>query len=348
MKRWQSLALGLVISLATLAYAVNGVDFNALRDEFARGHYLWLLPALGILIAGLLFRSLRWRALLNGQINLQHSFNILNAGYFLGAVLPFRLGEVVRAYLTTRLKPPISVFTSLSSMVVERLTDMLAVVVLTVIAISLAPATPQVESAARITGVLAVSGLVVLAVLAARRDLAHHLMGTVLHIIPALQRFDLTHMVDRVLDGIAPLGSVRGIANTLFWTVLAWSASIAEGYVLMPVFYDKPDLNSTLLMIVLASLAVAIPAVPGSVGPFEAAIVSGLAIGGLAGTPELRARALAYAVVLHVINTGMYAFLGWIGLSQEQISLTQIVQSAQALTRRKRTDAPDTPDAVMP
>ncbi len=343
MKRWQSLALGLVVSAATLAYALNGVDLNALRDEFARGQYLWLLPAVVTVVIGLFFRAMRWRSLLNNQIEFQHSFNILNAGYFLGAVLPLRLGEVVRAFLATRLAPPISVFTSLSSMVVERLTDMLAVVVLATIAISLAPVTPQVETAARLTGLLAITGLVVLAVLAARRDLAHRLTKFALRLIPLLRRFDLTHIVDRFLDGIAPLGSIRGVASALFWTALAWTMSITEGYVLMPIFYEKPDLNSTLLMIVLASLAIALPAVPGSVGPFEAAVVSGFTIGGLAGTPELRARALAFAVVLHIVNTGMYALLGWIGLVQEKISLSQIIQSAQALTKRKSPDPLVTP-----
>lgn len=340
MRKWQSLALGLIISLATLAYALNGVDLTSLRDEFARGRYVFVVPGLLLGLAGLGFRALRWRALLNERITLPHSFNILNVGYFFGAVLPLRLGDVVRMFLATRLDPPISAFTALSSMVVERLTDTLAVVMMVVLAVSLAPVTPQVEAAARLSGIAAIGGLLVLAVLAARRVWAHRLVALAVRAIPLLQRLNPAQLVDRVLDGIAPLGSVRGAALTLGLTAAAWTCSISEGYVLMAVFYGQPSWDGTLLMIAIGALAVALPAVPGSVGPFEAAVVTGLAIAGLA-PPELKARALAFAVLVHVANTGTFAVMGWIGLLQENITLAQIIQSAQALTRRKRADAPD-------
>lgn len=64
-------------------------------------------------------------------------------------------------------------------------------------------------------------------------------------------------------------------------------------------------------MIAAAALAIALPAVPGSVGPFEAAIIVGLQLSGMIdpanGLPQ--ERAFAFAVVLHLVNAACYVIL---------------------------------------
>jgi uncharacterized membrane protein YbhN (UPF0104 family) len=95
-KQWQSLALGVIISVVTLAYALHGVSLDGLWGEFAHARYIYLIPALALVVAGLTLRALRWRGLLDKRTTLVHSFHILNVGYFFGALLPFRLGDVAR------------------------------------------------------------------------------------------------------------------------------------------------------------------------------------------------------------------------------------------------------------
>src|SRR5262249_24492078 len=153
MKRWQSLLLGIIVSIALLAYALNGVDLNRLSGVLVSGNYLYLIPVLGITLLSMLFRSLRWRTLLNDRIPFWHSVNILNASSLFNTILPLRLGEVVRAFMLTRLEPPIALFTGLSSVVVERLMDLFAVVVFVVIAVLIAPVDPRIQTAATLTAI---------------------------------------------------------------------------------------------------------------------------------------------------------------------------------------------------
>ncbi len=342
MKRWQSILLGLIVSVATLAYALRGVRLDQLGEEFARGRYLYVLPALVFIFLGLALRAFRWRALLNGRIDIIHSFHILNVSYLFNVLLPLRLGEVVRAFLVTRLQPPVAMFTSLSSVVVERLTDVLAVVVLVIVAVLIAPITPEVETAARFTGIIAVAGMLILTAFAARPSLAHRLLDGVLRVLPFLERFRLRSLADHVLDGIAPLGSIRGATAIFGWTAISWLMSIIQTYLLLFVFYDQPKWNAALLMTSIASLAIALPAMPGSIGPFEAAMVAGLQIGGMItpGDPQSQARAAACAVLIHVVSVASYAFLGVIGLSQERISLGEVIQSARQMAARSRSETP--------
>jgi uncharacterized protein (TIRG00374 family) len=345
MKRWQSLLLGLVITAATLAYVLNGIDFSRLGTELAQGRYLYLVPALALIVLGLVLRGVRWRVLLDDKIDLGHSFHIMNVGYFFNAWLPLRLGEVARSFLVTRLKPPLSIFTALSSIVVERVTDLLAVVVLIVLAMSMTPVSPEIKAAAQATGVLAVAGIIVLTLFASRRALAHRMLGLVLRVLPFLERLHLRQIADRVLDGLTPLASLRGIFRTLLWTALSWLASILAGFVLLYVYYDAPNLTSALLMIAVASIAIALPAVPGNVGPFEAAVVLGLQAGGLAGGGLPEERAVAFAVLLHIVTVGSYAFLGFLGLAQERISFGEVVRSARQLASKKEAQ-PESPESL--
>src|SRR5262249_23701353 len=130
------------------------------------------------------------------------------------------------------------------------------------------------------TALAAVTGTVVLAAFAANPRLAQGFLDRVLMVLPFLKRFNLKDLMDHILDGIEPLGSLGGFSTAVFWTFLAWVGSIAAGFVLMYVYYDQPTWSAALLMIGSASIAIAFPVSVAGVGPYEAAIIAGLTISG--------------------------------------------------------------------
>jgi uncharacterized membrane protein YbhN (UPF0104 family) len=149
--------------------------------------------------------------------------------------------------------------------------------------------------------------------------------------------------MDRILDGLAPLASIRGTAELLLWTILSWVASIAGGYILMFVFYPEPTWYASLLAIASAAIAVALPALPGNVGPYEAAVIFGMTAAGLGGD-QFRERAFAYAVLLHITNVITYVTTGWYGLLRENITLGELIRATrQFANRSKNTEAQTTP-----
>jgi uncharacterized membrane protein YbhN (UPF0104 family) len=341
MKRWQTLLLGVVISALTLAYALNGNDLSKLGQEFGRGNYLFLIPTLPVVVIGLGLRALRWQALLNDKIKLNRSFNIMNVGYLFSIWLPLRLNEVARSFLVTRLTPPISIFTSLSSIILERLIDLLAVVVLVVIAIATAPVGPELVSATRAAGFTAILGILALASFVWQPRVAHFFVNLLLRILPFLERFNIRHILDRILDGLAPLKRLRLMVRISWWTAAAWAASVVSGFILLYVFYDSPNWMSALLISGIAAIAIALPAVPGSVGPFEAAVILGLQLSGMINASYPPERAFAFAVLLHIVNVGAYTVMGLIGLAQEKITLREVVGAARQVARRNKEQEPD-------
>jgi glycosyltransferase 2 family protein len=344
MKRWLNIGLGVAFSIGALLLALNGVPLDQVGGQLANGNYFWLIPCIVLSLIGLALRAVRWRELLNNRITLGHSYNILNVGYFLNAILPARLGEVARTYLATRLNPPIPVFTTLSTIVVERLIDTLTVVFLILIGLALTPnVDPTVRRAAFGSGIVAVFGLVVLIVLAARRSWAHALVRFGERLIPPVKRINPAQLMDKVLDGVQPLTSPRGAITTIFWTGIAWAFSVVAAYFLLPTFFslDHPgNWTAAILMVAFASLAIAFPAVPGSIGLFEFAVTLALQAAGLVreGDVDANARAVAFAVVLHACNVFCYVSTGYLGLIREKISIGQIMESARNLTRRKSAE----------
>ncbi|HRE46434.1 MAG TPA: lysylphosphatidylglycerol synthase transmembrane domain-containing protein [Aggregatilineales bacterium] len=336
MKRWASILLGLAISAATLALALGGQDFSQIGGELRRANYFWVLPCAVFVFVGLVFRGFRWRVLLNDRTNLTHSFHIMNVGYFFNAWLPLRLGEVARTFLVTRLTPPISMFTALSSVVVERLIDLGTVVVLVILAIVIAPVSPDIQRGALISAVIAAIGIGVLLLFARRRDLAHRVVNLALRLLPFLERLGVRKILDNVLDGIAPVSSPRLMGRALGWSSLGWAMSVVAGFILMYTLYDEPHWEAALLMIAAASIAIALPAVPGSVGPFEAAIILGLNAGGMVNAANPQTSAFAFAVILHIVTVAMYAILGWIGLLSEKISFGEVIRSARRASAAKQ------------
>lgn len=344
-KRWSSIILGLVVSVVALALLLRR-DLTGVRDELLHAEYWAVLPCAAISVVGLWLRAVRWRVLLNGRLPLARSFHILNVSYFINGVLPLRVGELARAVLAARVEPPVPVLTSLSTIVVERLLDTLAVFGLIGLTLLALPVSLEIGLMGAALGVGAVIGVVVLAIFARRPAWAHRLLDAFGRVIPLLRRPKLHDWLDEALAGLVPLGSPRLALLAAGWTAAAWAMSVIAGYVLLFAIFDEPTWAASMAMIALASFAIAVPAVPGNLGPFEAAVVFGLAGAGLVANAT-DAPAVAFALLLHVVNLATYILMGLIGLWAESVSLGDVTRAARALGARRGTPAAPQIDAPL-
>lgn len=329
LKHWRPLLLGGAGSAIAIAFIVIQMgDLRHLGEALATARYIYLLPAAALVVIGLACRAVRWRVLLSSGLPLKRAFSILNVAYLVNGVLPLRIGEVARAYLATRADPPVPFLKSASTIIVERLLDLLAVLVILLLAISFAPLPDTIRAAALAFAPLAIVGFGLLVGLATRRELALRIVGWLTARIRPLQRLPIDRLAGQFLDGLLPLARPSTFAKTVLWTAISWGFSLASGWVLMFAFYDTASLPATLLFTAAASFAVAVPAVPGNVGPYEASIV--LALGAL-GYGEPAATAVGFALIVHFVNLGVNAVLGVIGFVQEGITLEQLSAGVRGL-----------------
>ena len=335
-RRWRVWLLGIVVSALSIWFIMKQVDFTLFGQAWAQARYLYIVPTVIFLLLGLVTRALRWRVLLSGALPLPRAFSMMNVAYLVNGVLPLRLGEVVRVFLATRVNPPVPWPKTTGTIIVERLLDLIAVTVLLALALIVGDVPPELRSAGIFTGLAALIGLFILAILAANRSRVLHYIEIVVTRLPILARFRLVQLVDHLLAGLTPLSDIPAVIQAMMWTGISWGLSVCAGYVLMFTFYQQASWSATALYIAAAAFAIALPAVPGSVGTYEAAILLALAA---LGYDTSSGTALAFAVLVHGINVLVHSATGFIGLLQEGISLSQLSRGVQEMRQQTSQDS---------
>src|SRR3990172_9157357 len=115
---------GLLVTLVAVAALLLFVDLGEVQAAFSRVEILQSLPLVVLLFLGTVgARAMAWRTTLKEQASFKDTFFVLNQGYLLNNVLPFRLGELGRAILLGG-RIGLSFWRVLPSIIVERLFDL--------------------------------------------------------------------------------------------------------------------------------------------------------------------------------------------------------------------------------
>jgi uncharacterized protein (TIRG00374 family) len=325
MKRWQSLLLGLAISGVALYFTLRSIDLGRVAEELRAARWGWAVAATLMIAASTYIRGLRWSAILQGRISALDGMWLFNTGSLFNNVLPARLGEVARAYLAGR-RTGMRFASALSSIVVERLLDMVIVVAMLGGLLLILPVPTWAQAGGLAMGVMAGVGLVVLYLVARFPDPALELIGRAVDRLPWFERESVLSGLRPYVDGLAAVTSLRVFLAGVGWSLVAWAASALAGWLLLLAFLPGAGLTMGFLAITAAGLGVAVPGAPAAVGTFEFAVTQSLAALGIS-----EGMAFGYAIVLHAINLGVTSVLGVLGLMREGASFGEVARAARTL-----------------
>ncbi len=320
--------IGTVVTLLALYFIATQLNFELFVEAWTTANYWYVIPCMLLLFAGLITRAFRWRVLLNNELPFPRTFSIMNVAYLVNGVLPLRIGEVARVYLVSRTKKAIPIPTTTSTIIVERLLDLLAVGVMVLLALTMGPVPDEIRAASGIAALIAIIGFIILVFMAGRRDWSMKLFRTILQYIPILKRYQILETwFGQFLDGLLPIIRPSTLFLAIAWTAISWAVSVFAGYVLMFAFFETGSIAATMLYIAAAAFAIALPAVPGNLGTYEASILLALTAMGY----EQSSTAIAFAVMVHAVNVFVHVTTGIIGFIQEGISLGQLSQGVRQM-----------------
>ncbi len=323
------IVFGLAVSVAALALILKNVSLTELASALTEANYLWLIPAGIVLLISMWPRGLRWRALLDNRISPARSFWIQNAGNLLNNVLPLRLGEFGRAYLASR-KSTLTTMQSLSTVLIERLLDVLFVFAMLMIVFPLVPRDSVLVRAGSIAAAAAFVAVAGLFVAAALREKVMKIARAVIGWIPQTVRENLLHRGDDFLSGVSAAGGRRLIAAIL-WSVVVWLGWAAASYFALLAFEPGAPWYVAVFVTCAMALSLSVPSSPSGAGLYEAAAVAALAVFSIPADT-----ALAYAIVLHLFSFALIAVFGTVGLDREGESFKHLTASAQAMIASAR------------
>lgn len=313
--------ISVLVSGALMWFALRSIDLQQIYASLITANVWLLLASFVMAILSLWTRGVRWRGLVNDQLSTEHAFYMFSITMLLNQI-PLRLGEVARSVLAQREGIPIA--TAATSIIVERLLDLVFVLSLLGLCFTQLTAIPaEIAFTVRTLSVLAVVGFGVLLAFARYRTLAHQLLTWFLNRLPFLKRLHLTELLDQVLDGLRPLTNWRKLLFAVAWTIISWGISIVTIY-LIQISVQGVPLDTWLLsglIASLASLAIAVPLSVASVGPLENAV---LAAGNLLGFSATTS--LAMGLLFHGVSVATYLVCGTLGIVRMGVTLGDVMQ----------------------
>jgi uncharacterized protein (TIRG00374 family) len=278
-------------------------------------------------IVWLTVRAQVWYTLLQARARFGQVFVTISEGYLLNNLLPFRLGEVGRAFLLSH-KAKLDFWQVMSTILVERILDLALATGLLLATLPFVVGASWAQQAAWVAGILVVVGLGGLVLLARQRRWAEGVFNQLARRVPLLGRIGAGR-VGAFFEGLEILAHGRTFLVALGWISLNWGLAILEYYVLMLAFFPQGKFLWAAFSLGVVSLGVAAPSSPGAVGVMELALVGALAVFQLDPSTSL-----AFALSAHLLNYLLTGVIGAFALAREGESLASLYRRIRHLPQQ--------------
>jgi glycosyltransferase 2 family protein len=320
---------GIIISLVVLVILFSFVDWPELILAFSQIDLRFLALHGLLYMASVAARAMGARALLEDRPTFRDSFMIMMQGYLLNNVLPFRLGELGRAYLLGR-KTGLGTFFTIPAVMIERAYDLAFAGLIVIGTLPFVFSDVEWARPAALTALSLVTvGLLSLHLVARFRVPLRKWADTTAGRIGLIERYILPR-IDSFLDGLAVLTSLKSFSVSLGWMALAWLFALGNQYALLLGFLPdaKPLFSSFALGI--SSFGGAIPSAPSALGVYHGAVVVAFGVVGVSS-----GIGLAFATTHHIMHFLYSGLFGMFAFSREGESLMSMYQK---LTSKKNTE----------
>jgi uncharacterized membrane protein YbhN (UPF0104 family) len=304
--RLLGVAAGLAVGAVFLVLSFHGTPVRAVLDTLEAGQ--WGEPAIAVLAGTVAFvwaKAARWRLLLGADAPpTLVLLRPVTSGLALNALVPHS-GEFVRAFALQR-RHGFAASAVLSSIVAERVFDLVGVLVLAAAALTTVPVAPALLAAVRLLAlVAAVLAAGVVASLAAPGPV-RRAAATLLRPLPAALGRRVLAEVDAALAGLAPVRSLRTSCAVFAWSLVQWLAVAACTAGSAAVAGTQIDAGPAILVVVGIVVAFLLPNAPGYAGSVQAAFRVTLVPLGVAPEAALAASfAYQLLMVLPVVVVGL-------------------------------------------
>jgi len=306
------------------------LDWGGVRLAVSQSNRYLLGLAVLVICLAYLFRAYRWGALLAplGPTSLSHLFAATTVGF--GAVfLMGRMGEVVRPAVLPMRDPRVRASSSFVTIMVERVYDMMAVVVL--FAVNLLWFTPPTNvgaefSRVRIAGiVLLVLSIAAVAGLTWFRRRSKSIIGSLekrldrLRFMPVRLRRALISILEQLAKSLRVLVDARELAITIAWTAMVWAGITLANWLVLRAFGLRFGISEAIFILGWSLVGSLVPTPGGAAGAFHAATAAGLIFLGVT-----RETAAAVSIVMHVVDFGPAVVFGFFYFVRGDINLTRL------------------------
>jgi uncharacterized protein (TIRG00374 family) len=302
--------IGIIFSSFFLYLAFKDVDFDILFESFKTTNYFLFLFSVLFLFVSFWIRAWRWRYLMIPvkDTTIKKLFAPMMIGYMANSILPLRIGELVRAYAVGR-QEDISNSASFATIVVERILDMISMLVVLGIVLIFYPFPDWVKKGGYLVLILNLIVMVFIIFAINKTDMLLKFISKITLFVPQKVSQSFQSMVQSFVDGLMVLKKAEHYLIIIFFSFLLWITYIAMIFPAFLAYGFELPFVAYLVILVMVNFALLIPSAPGQLGPTQYAFVLGL---GLFNVQE--SLALSCSLILHIVQivsimiVGLYYF----------------------------------------
>lgn len=343
-----SLILGLIVSILALYLAFRNVPFNDLIIYLASINYVWILPAVVVILLSFALRAYRWKIILEsaGKIRFWQSFHPLMIGFMINCILPGRVGEVARPVILQK-KENIPFSTGLATVGAERMFDVGMLIILFALLLATIKIDPNLDIVfgkyhLNKTTLMAVGGgtfklllLLIIAIVLVVFNKTRNMINDLIKWMPEILFFagpdlkkkiqkkmcqPLVSVVENFATGFTLVKYPMKICVCFGLSILIWGLAAFSYYL---VSLGCPGIELSFIeitaMMIIICFFIALPSVPGYWGIWEAGGVFALLLFGVSSKD-----AAGFTLANHAIQIFPVIFVGLISAMVTSVNILQV------------------------
>ena len=311
---------GLTLSALFLWLALRHTNFTDIGSAFANAKLWPLLPMLACLFSFYWLKALRWSTLLLPSYTVSGVALIpaMMAGAAGNNLLPAHFGEFVRIYFAGN-KFSIPKTTVLATLMVERIFDVIAVLLIFSVAIFQGDFSGAILRAAQFLTIIAIAAIVLISMLTFRADVCTRIIGSGVRFMgPKISAIVLDQLTN-LTRGLSALKSGRLFIGVAANSLAQWLLMVACIYFALVAFSIDSALLVSMLVLGVLVAGLTLPTSPGFFGTMEYCFVLGLGTVGVDASTALSA-----AIYYHVPAWIFVTLTGLLLLRANRLSLSSL------------------------
>lgn len=311
---------GIFITFLFLYFAFKDIEFSAVLKSISEYNLNDIVISVTLLLFSYYVRAIRWGYIINdSSIELKFLYSSSMIGHMVNNILPLRAGEVARCYALSK-HTDLSKIKILSTVALERLFDVLAIVLLFV-AISYSRIEFD-ELEESITTFTLISIALLIALWAAVVFKNHvrgffPIIGKALWFLGSGVRSKISKHINSFFSGFDVVSNKKNMIVILLLSALYWLVSSFAVYFIL---YSYIPTEYYIVVVLLAALSfgVMIPSSPGFIGTYHLIVILILTRYGWNNT-----EAASMSIVLHAVQYIVPVLIGWWYLFKDHISIRE-------------------------
>ena len=342
MKKLLILLFGIAVSAACFAWSLQGTNPAQLRAAVQSADYRTLPLLMLFLFAFYWLKAMRWTWMLAPvrPLTTQQLFPPVMIGFAANNLLPAHLGEFVRVFLVSR-RHDIPATTVLSTVVLERVFDVMAILGLFAISLQFADGLDErYRQAAIVLGGLSAVFVACATAFLIWTDGCIRLFDwglRMVRVIPEGLRTKLVGMVRAAGDGLHSLRSVKTILLIVVNSLAQWVLNGLIAWAALRAFQVDVSPTDGLIITAITAIAVMVPSTPGYFGVIQGAFKVSLVAMGIGADPS---RVFAASMYYHMCMYIPVTALGLLFLLRQGMSLKDLTRAAATKTEQEPSVIP--------